>query len=125
MANQLAFLQDVIQDMKDNNLYGIVTKAGADAIPETLVQTLIREGKPISGDRWMTLVLVGERVGSVFERGVTQFPTAEDEVHLVTLDDLQPLKAPKHIRSFHLITVYQGVMAPLIPGKRSQDTPIV
>ncbi len=70
------------------NLYGIVSKAGADAIPETLVQTLIREGKPISGDRWMTLVLVGERVGGVFERGVTQFPTAEDEVHLVTLDDL-------------------------------------
>jgi hypothetical protein len=36
----------------------------------------------------MSLVLMGERVGNKFERGVTQFPTAGDEDHLVTIDDL-------------------------------------
>ncbi len=33
-------------------------------------------------------MLIGERIGRKFERGVTQFPTAEDEVHLVTIEDL-------------------------------------
>ena len=36
----------------------------------------------------MSLVLIGERIGRKFERGVTQFPTTNDEVHLVTIDDL-------------------------------------
>lgn len=36
----------------------------------------------------MSFVLVGEMVGRKFERGITQFPTSGDEVHLVTLDDL-------------------------------------
>ncbi|MBU2599501.1 ATP-binding protein [bacterium] len=70
------------------NLYGIVTQVGADAIPESLKEIALQEYERNFSTRWMSLVLVGERVGNKFERGVTQFPTAEDEVHLVTLDDL-------------------------------------
>jgi len=70
------------------NLYGIVTQIGADAIPESLKEIAIQEGENNFSTRWMSLVLMGERVGNRFERGVTQFPTAGDEVHLVTIDDL-------------------------------------
>ncbi len=70
------------------NLYGVVTKIGADAIPESLKELALQEDERSLNTRWMSLVLIGERIGSRFERGVTQFPTAEDEVHLVTIDDL-------------------------------------
>lgn len=70
------------------NLYGVVTKIGADAIPESLKELALREDEGSLNTRWMSLVLIGERVGRRFERGITQFPTAEDEVHLVTIDDL-------------------------------------
>jgi hypothetical protein len=70
------------------NLYGIVTQIGADAIPESLKEIAFQEDDHNLCNRWMSLVLMGERVGNKFERGVTQFPTAGDEVHLVTIDDL-------------------------------------
>ena len=70
------------------NLYGVVTKIGADAIPESLKELALREDERSLNTRWMSLVLIGERIGRKFERGVTQFPTAEDEVHLVTIEDL-------------------------------------
>lgn len=70
------------------DLYGIVTQIGADAIPDSLKELVFQENQQNFSTRWMSLVLVGERVGNKFERGVTQFPTAEDEVHLVTLNDL-------------------------------------
>lgn len=70
------------------HLYGIVTQAGADAIPEKLIGNLNSESNHQSS-RWITVVLVGERVRSKFERGVIQYPTPDDEVHLVTIDDLR------------------------------------
>lgn len=71
-------------------LYGIVTKIGADAIPESLRLIAKEESRDIRfSTRWLTLVLIGQRVGNKFERGVIQFPTADDEVHLVTLEDLE------------------------------------
>ena len=36
----------------------------------------------------MTIQLVGEIVGSSFERGISQYPSVNDEVHLVTEEDL-------------------------------------
>lgn len=68
------------------HLYGIVTQAGADAIPEKLIGK--SEGNHHSA-RWISVVLVGERIRNKFERGVIQYPTPDDEVHLVTLDDLK------------------------------------
>jgi hypothetical protein len=70
------------------NLYGIVINAGADAIPESIRgQSLIKYDQ-ISNVMWISLVLVGEQVGNIFERGVTQFPTTGDEVHIVSMMDL-------------------------------------
>ncbi len=70
------------------HLYGIVTQAGADAIPEKLIASSNSENNHQSS-RWITVVLVGERIRSKFERGVIQYPTPDDEVHLVTIDDLR------------------------------------
>ena len=68
------------------NLYGIVTQMGASAIPEQL--TIDINKTPIEGFQWIVLSLVGEQIGNLFERGVTQFPTVGDKVHMVTIDDL-------------------------------------
>ncbi|WP_339810357.1 ATP-binding protein [uncultured Imperialibacter sp.] len=70
------------------NLYGIVTQAGAEAIPEKLIG-ISSASDNLMSSRWITVVLVGERIRDRFERGVIQYPTPEDEVHLVTIDDLK------------------------------------
>jgi len=77
------------------NLYAVCTQIGADAAPPGSAEgafggaleadTQLR----LSGYRWMTIVLFGEGVGGEFERGVGQYPTVGDEVHLVTNDDLK------------------------------------
>ena len=65
------------------NLYGTVVQIGADAIPENL-----REYDSV-GYRWMTVQLVGEGAqGQPFERGISQYPMIDDEVYIVTEDDL-------------------------------------
>lgn len=72
------------------DLFGVVTQAGADAIPENLKEVFIKnESQSNVGNRWLSVVLVGERTSNRFERGVAQYPTADDEVHLVTIEDLQ------------------------------------
>lgn len=67
------------------DLFGVVTQAGSDAIPEKLID---QDGIEF-GSRWIKATLIGERTGKEFERGVAQFPIADDEVHLVTSDDLK------------------------------------
>jgi hypothetical protein len=67
------------------DLYGVVTQAGSDAVPEKLID--IADLK--YGSRWIKATLVGERTGNEFEKGLVQFPIAEDEVHLVTERDLK------------------------------------
>lgn len=71
------------------HLFGIVTQAGAAAIPERISEKFHRENNsPFINNRWITVVLVGERIADRFERGVAQYPTSDDEVHLVTIEDL-------------------------------------
>ncbi len=67
-----------------NYLFGIITQVGASAVPEN--QTL---NQPY-GNRWMTIQLIGEgqRSGE-FQRGISQYPTISDEVHLVSEIDLK------------------------------------
>ena len=65
-----------------HDLYGIVSEVGANATPETLKDIAAR------GERWMTVQLVGEIIEATFERGISQYPTINDEVHLVTEEDL-------------------------------------
>lgn len=68
-----------------HNLYGIISDVGATATPEVLKDTTQR------GERWMSVQLVGEIVEASFERGISQYPGINDEVHLVTEDDLEKI----------------------------------
>lgn len=65
-----------------HDLYGIIAEVGATATPEALQNLNSR------GERWMTVQLVGEIVETAFERGISQYPAINDEVHLVTDEDL-------------------------------------
>lgn len=65
-----------------HNLYGIVAEVGVNATPEALRQLGDR------GERWMKVQLVGEIAGDSFDRGISQYPSLTDEVHLVTEEDL-------------------------------------
>lgn len=70
------------------NLYGIVTQIGSAAIPESLREAIAKDYDHLKNTRWINIVLAGEQVGKRFERGVTQYPTTGDKVHLVTINDL-------------------------------------
>lgn len=66
------------------DLYGIISQVGASAIPENQVNSHER------GNQWMTIQLIGEgpRNGT-FQRGLSQYPTIGDEVHLVSENELK------------------------------------
>lgn len=68
------------------DLFGIVSQVGASAVPENLASMMP------NGQRWMTVQLIGEgyRAGR-FQRGISQYPTIDDEVHLVSELDLQAI----------------------------------
>lgn len=68
-----------------HDLYGIISDVGASATPEALRDATHR------GERWMSIQLVGEIVEASFERGISQYPGINDEVHLVTEDDLSKI----------------------------------
>lgn len=72
------------------NLYGLVIQIGADALPESLKKIALEERIDLQfATRWISAVLIGETLFNNFQRGITQFPNVEDEVHLVTLADLE------------------------------------
>ena len=71
------------------NLYGLITQAGVMAMPDALLMAYKENPSIVDGHRWLQMILVGEQVGSNFERGVLQSPTSGDQVHLVTNDDLR------------------------------------
>lgn len=65
------------------DLFGVVSQVGAGAVPENLA------AQHPHGDRWITIQLVGEGYrGEDFRRGISQYPTIGDAVHLVTEQDL-------------------------------------
>ncbi len=68
------------------DLFGIVSQVGASAVPESLAKNMP------NGQRWMTVQLVGEgyRLGK-FQRGLSQYPTIDDQVHLVSESDLHAI----------------------------------
>lgn len=71
------------------NLFGIITQAGVLAMPEALLAAYESNPSSVDGHRWLRMVLIGEQVGSTFDRGVLQSPTSGDPVHLVTNRDLR------------------------------------
>lgn len=64
------------------DLFGVVSQVGADAAPESV------KNSTEASARWMSVQLVGEAIGSSFERGISQHPNVNDEVHIVTEPDL-------------------------------------
>ena len=65
------------------DLFGIVTQVGAGAVPDSLA-----ESQPY-GHRWLKVQLIGEgQRNGEFQRGIAQYPTINDEAHLVTERDL-------------------------------------
>lgn len=67
-----------------NYLFGIITQVGASAAPDNQQMNM-----PY-GNRWMTIQLVGEGLKTgEFQRGISQYPTISDEVHLVSENDLK------------------------------------
>jgi DNA helicase HerA-like ATPase len=71
------------------SLFGIVSQVGAGAAPATDGDT-----RPW-GNQWLRVQLVGERGREGrFERGVSQHPTINDPVHIVTEEDLRAIYGP-------------------------------
>lgn len=64
-----------------HDLYGIVVQMGVSAVAKP-------EGAIDPGERLITVQLVGELVGGEFERGISQYPSLHDEVHIVSEEDL-------------------------------------
>ena len=69
-----------------HTLYGIIATVGASELLSNLNETEV----PVAeGQRWIEVQLVGESyAGHQFQRGVSIFPTIDDEVHVVTEADL-------------------------------------
>ncbi|HEX8549891.1 MAG TPA: DUF87 domain-containing protein [Cytophagaceae bacterium] len=81
------------------DLFGIVSQVGASAIPENIAE------KMPYGNRWLKIQLIGEgyRKGN-FQRGISQYPTIEDEVHLVSEFDLANIYG-EHKKQNHLVRI--------------------
>ncbi|WP_061223378.1 ATP-binding protein [Leptospira weilii] len=83
------------------DLFGIISQVGASSIPggQSEVQS--------HGSRWMTIQLIGEsQRNGIFQRGISQYPTLGDEIHLVSEKELyriygQPNK-PFFVRLGHI-----------------------
>jgi hypothetical protein len=118
------------------NLYAVCTQIGADAAPPSSAQGTFGPALEddmqlhLSGYRWMTIVLFGEALGGEFERGVGQYPTVGDEVHLVTNDDLKVIygwaKGKKGTISVGRIAAASGISADIsVSGLVSRHSAIV
>lgn len=70
------------------NLYGIVTQIGASAIPDKIKEIVEQDYSQLDNKQFLNMVLIGEQLGQIFQRGVSQSPTTGDKVHLVTIKDL-------------------------------------
>ena len=103
------------------SLYAVCTQVGADAAPnrdeERSEGGALEEERDdrLAGYRWMAMVLFGERIGGNFERGVGQYPTVGDEVHLVTNDELTVMYGSSRDRTGS-ISVGHIAMASGIPA---------
>lgn len=95
-----------------HDLYGIIADVGATATPETLKDAAAR------GERWMTVQLVGEIVEAAFERGVSQYPSINDEVHLVTETDLEKIYGTAEVGQ---VTIGRLAAAESIPVRIDLD----
>lgn len=77
------------------DLFGVVSQVGAGAAPGS------PELAPQYGNRWLRVEMVGEgRRGAKFERGISQYPSIGDPVHVVTETDLKTMYSPGDEESY-------------------------
>ena len=73
------------------NVFAIVTMIGANPYKNPTEET---EQQFPYGNRWLEIQLIGEAIGkNEFQRGISIYPTIEDEVHIVTDEDLAVIYA--------------------------------
>jgi hypothetical protein len=83
------------------NLFGVISQVGAGSVPKSIVET-----NP-HGYRWMTVQIIGEsQYDGLFNRGLSQYPTIGDAVHIVVEEDLKKIYGhpdnPQYIKIGHL-----------------------
>ena len=66
-----------------NSLFGIIAETSESSSLDG------DDGALSTKRRWVRVELVGETVGEEFERGIGQYPSINDEAHIVTDDDLK------------------------------------
>ncbi|MGE4284759.1 MAG: DUF87 domain-containing protein [Clostridia bacterium] len=70
-------------------LYGLVSQIGAGAAP------INEQSTSPFGNRWIQVQLIGEKIcDGHFQRGLSQYPTIDDNVHIVTEKDLRAIYGP-------------------------------
>lgn len=81
------------------DLFGIVSQVGASAVPENIAE------KEPYGYRWLKIQLIGEgyKKGK-FQRGISQYPTIDDQVHLVSDEDLAVIYGEQQKQN-HLVRI--------------------
>ena len=68
-----------------NNLYGLIAETSESSSADQI-------GDAHETDRrWIKIELVGETIGDEFERGISQYPSINDEAHLVVESDLRKI----------------------------------
>ncbi|MBB1274315.1 ATP-binding protein [Psychromonas sp. SR45-3] len=69
-----------------NSLFGVISET---------IETSVNYEELGNEKRVIKVELVGESIGYDFERGISQFPSISEEVHLVTEDDLKKIYGEK------------------------------
>lgn len=94
------------------DLFGVVSEVGAKAVPDSMDQNAQDTG------RWMQIHLVGESVGGVFERGISQYPNIGEGVHITTESNLARIYGAS---DFGHVVIGSLSSAESIPAKVSLD----
>ncbi|WP_428003614.1 ATP-binding protein [Acidovorax sp.] len=68
-----------------NNLYGLIAETSESSSVGELSEAHETDR------RWIKVELVGETIGEEFERGISQYPSINDEAHLVVESDLRKI----------------------------------
>ncbi|WP_186111666.1 ATP-binding protein [Burkholderia gladioli] len=76
------------------DLFGIVSEVGASA-----------DSPHPNGGRWMRVELAGEALGQNFERGLSQLPSINDAVHIVTEADLKRIYGREDLNQIKIGTL--------------------
>src|SRR6266487_1116258 len=85
------------------NVFAIVTMVGANPYKNITEET---EQQFPYGNRWLEIQLIGEAIGkSDFQRGISIYPTIEDEVHIVADEDLAIIYATSNPSAIRIGTL--------------------